>query len=136
MARDILLSENITAGARLLRELEARHEAPETAAWVFFGYRDEWRLVLHSVSSHDRMEFRIELSKIIHASPEIEDGLSLDQVHLGGDAEIIANAIAALLGAGRWDRPRRIGPAMSAGWFIEDALVYRAGYRAVAPVGE
>ena len=143
MARDLLLNENVAAGQAFLRELDARNEAAEMAAWVYFNHREEWRLVLDFEGRRGigrlrepSIEYLMMLSGIIHQNPDIETGLSLDQVHLGRDAAWIADAITAILGAGRWDRPRRIGPTMGDGGYIEDALVYRAGYRAAAPVGE
>lgn len=126
MAGTALLTTRIEAGAALVRELDTRSMAPETAAWVFFVERDEWKLVLQFDETHEKFPTLVEIAGIIATHGDISSDISMGEILVARPTDAVVTALKALIHTGPGISHQRFGPVSAKGVYFEDGLVYRS----------
>ncbi len=121
-----LFNVNVEAGSNLVRELDARDKSPETAAWIYFTDRDQWRLLLQFDELRDKHATLVEIARILGARDDIAQGISMGQVAVVGPADDLASAIKSVIHTGPGVSYQSIGPSFVLGNYIEKGFVYRA----------
>jgi hypothetical protein len=126
MAGSALMTAKIEAGAALVRELDARKLPPETAAWVFFVERDQWKLVLQFDESQEKFPTLVEIAGLISGRDDISREISMGDITVARPTDAIVGALKALVHTGPGVSFFPLGPVSANGIYFEDGLVYRA----------
>lgn len=126
MADLALMTARIEAGAALVRELDARNIAPQTAAWVFFVDRDEWKLILQFDELREKFATLVEIAGLIAGREDISREISMGDITMARPTDAIVGALRALVHTDRSVSHMRLGPVSANGVYFEDGLVYRA----------
>jgi len=121
-----LLNVNVDAGANLVRELDARQISPETAAWIYFSDRDQWRLLLQFDVAGEKHATLVEIARILGTRDDIAQGISMGQVAVVGPDDDLAASIKSVVHTGAGVSNMPIGPSYALGNYIEKGLIYRA----------
>ncbi|MBI4580559.1 MAG: hypothetical protein HY718_12705 [Planctomycetes bacterium] len=129
MVAKILVDDNITAGRRLIEELDREMDIP-AALWLYLPEPDRWRLVLASdeVESNGPRAVYAHVQEVL-SRMEDEQLPRFEDISVVSPRDRVIQAIASAVKTGRgFSKIRLTGNSLN-NTYIDDAVVYRMDVR-------
>jgi hypothetical protein len=125
MGTAALVEAEISAGQELLKLLDAKRFAVQSAAWIYFPEQEEWKFLIATPKAEsDLQRAYLELITILRTDPVLERTLDLSRLRIVRESDPILNALSQLFHVDEHATLRSAHNAIN-GIYIDDALIYR-----------
>jgi len=127
MAKEVLLESDITAGARLIEELDKKGADVSAALWFFDPDLSEWKLLLVSPTfeKNGLTASYTMVSEVISSIGDVNKSISIDNIKIVKNNDPMMRLLKGIVRSGKGLNTIRMTSNMMNGIYVQDALIYR-----------
>ena len=127
MAKEVLLESDITAGARLIEELDKKGADVSAALWFFYPDLSEWKLLLVSPTfeKNGLTASYTMVSEVISSIGDVNKSISIDNMKIVKNNDPMMRLLKGIVRSGKGLNTIRMTSNMMNGIYVQDALIYR-----------
>ncbi len=127
MAKEVLLESDITAGARLIEELDKKGADVSAALWFFDPDLSEWKLLLVSPTfeKNGLTASYTMVSEVISSIGDVNKSISIDNMKIVKNNDPMMRLLKGIVRTGKGLNTIRMTSNMMNGIYVQDALIYR-----------
>ena len=127
MAKEVLLESDITAGARLIEELDKKGADVSAALWFFDPDLSEWKLLLVSPTfeKNGLTASYTMVSEVISSIGDVNKSISIDNMKIVQNNDPMMRLLKGIVRTGKGLNTIRMTSNMMNGIYVQDALIYR-----------